>query len=241
MLGQRPMGDFQPHRPSRRQLGNGGQPSIFQRRQPPPIEQQPFQGQGNQFHQMMPRSPSIQGGGLQGIGGVPAGESRALGGGAGIKGMVAKFLPGAGGAGVSGGGAGLQGLQSFTNPATISSMLGNVQKVLGMAQQFTPMIQQYGPLVKNLPAMIKLYSQLGSADEETNTEEKTTEPKVPDEETDMEDAEEAISLDDPKEKEESESIIVKNTKTETHTSSKPSAPKAKPKKRSGSSVPKLYV
>lgn len=91
MLGQRPMGDFQPHRPSRRHLGNGGQPGIFQRRQQAPIEQ-PFQGQGNQFQQMMPRSPSVQGGGLRGMGGIPGGESRALGG-AGIKGMPAKFLP----------------------------------------------------------------------------------------------------------------------------------------------------
>lgn len=126
MLGQRPMGDFQPHRPSRRHLGNGGQPGIFQRRQQAPIEQ-PFQGQGNQFQQMMPRSPSVQGGGVRGMGGIPGGESRALGG-AGMKGMLAKFLPGAGGAGVSGGGAGLQGIQSFANPATLSSMLGNVQK-----------------------------------------------------------------------------------------------------------------
>ncbi|BBP90770.1 hypothetical protein BsIDN1_43880 [Bacillus safensis] len=65
------------------------------------------------------------------MGGIPGGESRALGGGAGIKGMLSKFLPGAGGAGVSGGGAGLQGIQSFTNPATLSSMLGNVQKCSG--------------------------------------------------------------------------------------------------------------
>ncbi|UQZ93564.1 YqfQ family protein [Bacillus safensis] len=234
MLGQRPMGDFQPRRPSRRHLGNGGQPGIFQRGQQPPI-QQPFQGQGNPFQQMMPRSPSVQGGGLRGMGGIPGGESRALGGGAGIKGMLAKFLPGAGGAGVSGGGAGLQGIQSFTNPATLSSMLGNVQKVLGMAQQFTPMIQQYGPLVRNLPAMIKLYSQLGSADDDeesanvadAESTETSTETEVTDEEA---------QTDEIEENEEPVDILVK--KAAPHTSS---APKAKPKKRSGSSVPKLYV
>ncbi|PRO42848.1 VrrA/YqfQ family protein [Bacillus sp. LLTC93] len=238
MLGQRPMGDFQPHRPSRRHLGNGGQPGIFQRRQQAPIEQ-PFQGQGNQFQQMMPRSPSVQGGGLRGMGGIPGGESRALGGGAGIKGMLAKFLPGAGGAGISGGGAGLQGIQSFTNPATLSSMLGNVQKVLGMAQQFTPMIQQYGPLVRNLPAMIKLYSQLGSADDdETNANDTDAEPKELGEETEVTN-EQTAPVDDAeeiKENEEPEDILVK--KTAAHTSP---APKEKPQKRAGSSVPKLYV
>lgn len=240
MLGQRPMGDFQPHRPSRRHLGNGGQPGIFQRRQQAPIEQ-PFQGQGNQFQQMMPRSPSVQGGGLRGMGGIPGGESRALGGGAGIKGMLAKFLPGSGGAGISGagGGAGLQGIQSFANPANLSSMLGNVQKVLGMAQQFTPMIQQYGPLVRNLPAMIKLYSQLGSADDdETNTNDADEEPKEITAETDVP-HEQAAPVDDEIEEgkeEEPEDILVK--KTTVHTSA---APEAKPKKRSGSSIPKLYV
>ncbi|MBD3860611.1 spore coat protein [Bacillus sp. 28A-2] len=237
MLGQRPMGDFQPHRPSRRHLGNGGQPGIFQRRQQAPIAQ-PFQGQGNQFQQLMPRSPSVQGGGLRGMGGIPGGESRALGG-TGIKGMLAKFLPGAGGAGVSGGGAGLQGIQSFTNPATLSSMLGNVQKVLGMAQQFTPMIQQYGPLVRNLPAMIKLYSQLGSADDdETNANDTDEEPKELGGETEAV-HEEAAPIDKAEEIEENEKledILVK--KTAPHTSP---APEAKPKKRSGSSVPKLYV
>ena len=231
MLGQRPMGDFQPRRPSRRHLGNGGQPGML-RRQQAPIEQ-PFQGQGNPFQQMMPRSPSVQGGGLRGMGGIPGGESRALGGGAGIKGMLAKFLPGAGGAGVSGGGAGLQGIQSFTNPATLSSMLGNVQKVLGMAQQFTPMIQQYGPLVRNLPAMIKLYSQLGSADDddsndaEAESKEISSETEAPQEDT---------PTDEIEENEEPEDILVK--KAVSHTSP---APKAKSKKRSGSSVPKLYV
>ncbi|MFS3914066.1 VrrA/YqfQ family protein [Bacillus australimaris] len=231
MLGQRPMGDFQPRRPSRRHLGNGGQPGML-RRQQAPIEQ-PFQGQGNPFQQMMPRSPSVQGGGLRGMGGIPGGESRALGGGAGIKGMLSKFLPGAGGAGVSGGGAGLQGIQSFTNPATLSSMLGNVQKVLGMAQQFTPMIQQYGPLVRNLPAMIKLYSQLGSADdEEANDDDAESKEISAETEAPQEDAP-TVEIE---ENEEPEDILVK--KAVPHTSP---APKAKPKKRSGSSVPKLYV
>ncbi|CAM5492219.1 hypothetical protein BSAF29S_05509 [Bacillus safensis subsp. safensis] len=106
MLGQRRWVIFSRAVPHAGTLEMADSP-MFQRGQQPPI-QQPFQGQGNPFQQMMPRSPSVQGGGLPGMGGIPGGESRALGGGAGIKGMLSKFLPGAGGAGVSGGGAGLQ-------------------------------------------------------------------------------------------------------------------------------------
>nr|MDH3099018.1 VrrA/YqfQ family protein [Bacillus velezensis] len=65
------------------------------------------------------------------------------GGGGGLKGMLSRFLPGSGGgsaaasapAAASGGaGAGLQGIQNLASPASLSSMLGNVQKVLGVAQ-----------------------------------------------------------------------------------------------------------
>lgn len=52
------------------------------------------------------------------------------------------------------------------------------------------MIQQYGPLVRNLPAMIKLYSQLGSADDDeesandadAESAETSAETEVPEEE-----------------------------------------------------------
>ncbi len=94
------------------------------------------------------------------------------------------------------------------------------------------MIQQYGPLVRNLPAMIKLYSQLGSADDETGEDE---EPKEIGEETEVP-QEEAARDDEIEENKEPEDILVK--KAAPHTSS---APEAKPKKRPGSSVPKLYV
>ncbi len=54
------------------------------------------------------------------------------GAGTGLKGMLSKFLPGAGGTGApgaaAGGGAGLQGIQNLANPASLSSMLNNVQK-----------------------------------------------------------------------------------------------------------------
>ncbi|MBB6284834.1 VrrA/YqfQ family protein [Geobacillus subterraneus] len=45
-------------------------------------------------------------------------------------------------------------------------MLNNVQKMLGIAQNVMPMVQQYGPLIRNLPAMIRIFRELKSADEE---------------------------------------------------------------------------
>jgi hypothetical protein len=103
--------------------------------------------------------------GPPGFGGQQFGQ-QAMGRGGGIKGILSRFLPGGG----QGAANAAQGLQGITNPANLSSMLGNVQKVLGMAQQVTPMVQQYGPLVRNLPAMIKIYSELkggGSSVEES--------------------------------------------------------------------------
>ncbi len=96
-----------------------------------------------QGRQLFPQQ-QIAGAGLRNAG---------TGGGGGLKGMLSRFLPGSGGgsaaasapAAASGGaGAGLQGIQNLASPASLSSMLGNVQKVLGVAQQVTPMIQQYG-------------------------------------------------------------------------------------------------
>ncbi|USK36333.1 YqfQ family protein [Bacillus sp. F19] len=106
--------------------------------------------------------------GPPGFGGQQFGQ-QAIGRGGGIKGILSRFLPG-GGQGAASAANTAQGLQGIANPANLSSMLGNVQKVLGMAQQVTPMVQQYGPLVRNLPAMIKIYSELkggGQSDEES--------------------------------------------------------------------------
>lgn len=50
-----------------------------------------------------------------------------------------------------------------------------------MAQQVT-MIQQYGPLVRNLPAMMKLYSQLSKSDDtETEANEESEKQSVSEE------------------------------------------------------------
>lgn len=72
------------------------------------------------------------------------------------------------------------------------------------------MIQQYGPLVRNLPAMIKLYSQLGSADDdETNTNDADEEPKEITAETDVPHEPVDDEIEEGKE-EEPEDILVKN-------------------------------
>ncbi|MEC2307191.1 VrrA/YqfQ family protein [Bacillus atrophaeus] len=209
-----------PNRPAPNQRMMGGRP--------PAMRQPSFSGQQQGFQpprQSFPQQPGIES--RNGLGG-------------GLKGMLSKFLPGAGGTGApgaaAGGGSGLQGIQNLANPASLSSMLSNVQKVLGMAQQVTPMIQQYGPLVRNLPAMMKLYSQLSSNDDET---------------------EEA----DGKEDETNETDIPDETETVKKTSPVPAEPKAKSapapaskkkevspspvsapvKRTSGSSKPRLYI
>jgi hypothetical protein len=59
-------------------------------------------------------------------------------------------------------------------------MLTNVQKMLGIAQNVMPMVQQYGPLIKNLPAMVKIFRELKTTDQEENEqEEKKTEKNIP--------------------------------------------------------------
>ncbi|MED4566099.1 VrrA/YqfQ family protein, partial [Bacillus atrophaeus] len=140
-----------PNRPAPNQRMMGGRP--------PAMRQPSFSGQQQGFQpprQSFPQQPGIES--RNGLGG-------------GLKGMLSKFLPGAGGTGApgaaAGGGSGLQGIQNLANPASLSSMLGNVQKVRGMAQQVTPMIQHYGPVVRNLPAMRKRYSQVTSNQDQT--------------------------------------------------------------------------
>ncbi|MFC0270029.1 VrrA/YqfQ family protein [Metabacillus herbersteinensis] len=131
-------------------------------RQLPPMGGQPFGG-------------SFMGGQQQFI--APQTAGRGAGG---LKGILSRFLPGTQGVqGIAGAAQATGGLQSLASPANLSSMLGNVQKVLGMAQQVTPMVQQYGPLVKNLPAMIKIYSELKNS----NSDDSPTEPSVSNEDS----------------------------------------------------------
>lgn len=70
-------------------------------------------------------------------------------------------------------------LQGMMNPTNLSSMMANVQKALGMAESVMPMVQQYGPLVKNIPAMLKIYSELKNGDS-SETEAATENIKIDD-------------------------------------------------------------
>ncbi|MBD1382125.1 hypothetical protein IC621_17990 [Bacillus sp. IB182487] len=169
--------------------------------------------------------------GFRSFPGQPFGQGamQAAGRGGGLKGLLSRFMPGAqGAANIQAGSAGASGgLQGLMNPSNITGMLGNVQKVLGIAQQVTPVVQQYGPLVKNLPAMIKIYSQLKNSDS-GDEEESTTENKEP------------IEAKNQKEPPSQEENVEKPLKQKP--AKQPAAStSSKKKKSSGASIPRLYV
>ncbi|WP_121662861.1 YqfQ family protein [Metabacillus litoralis] len=150
---------------------------MFQQRPMPPMNSRGYFPQQGQIPMGRQANPgSFMGRGQLGL----QMAARGAGGGGGLKGILSKILPGSQGA--AGGGINPQSfigganaasnatratgsLQGLMNPSNISGMLGNVQRVLGMAQQVTPMVQQYGPLVKNLPAMVKIYRELNSSND----------------------------------------------------------------------------
>ncbi|MCA1031770.1 YqfQ family protein [Bacillus timonensis] len=112
-----------------------------------------------------------------------------------------------------------QGLQGITNPANLSSMMGNIQKVLGVAERVMPMVQQYGPLIKNAPAMLKIYSQLKNSNDEDD-----------DNDNEIEEVEDNSKT---KHKVKSEKRQQKESDSTTNSS--------KRKSEDGSSKPKLYI
>jgi hypothetical protein len=117
-------------------------------------------------------------------------------------------------------------LQQLINPNNLTGMLGNVQKALKMAEGVMPMVQQYGPLVRNVPAMIKLYSELKNvddADAEEDTEDTATVESG--EETTETEVETDSSKADKKKK------PVKKPRDETKVTDKPK----------GNSSPRLYI
>ncbi|MBM6619277.1 VrrA/YqfQ family protein [Bacillus suaedaesalsae] len=69
-------------------------------------------------------------------------------------------------------------LKNLLNPEAASGMFSNIQKVMGVANQVGPMVQQYGPMVKNLPTLIKLYKEINSDDEETETDVQSIEEEL---------------------------------------------------------------
>lgn len=122
------------------------------------------------------------------------------------------------------GGGGI--LKALTDPNTINGFLTNTQKVLNTAGQFGPMVQQYGPLVRNLPSLWKLYK--GFKDLPDASEEGTSQ-EVAEESTVQEVAEEVS--------EKQQENSTKKSKTKSKTTPTPK----QAQKRTGQSVPKLYI
>ncbi|CAG9619335.1 YqfQ family protein [Sutcliffiella rhizosphaerae] len=116
-------------------------------------------------------------------------------------------------------------LQQLVNPNNLTGMLGNVQKALKMAEGVMPMVQQYGPLVRNVPAMLKLYSELKNVDDAEEESEKEEEVK-----DSKEDASEEASTEKKVPKKKKKRVTKKPESTE--------AAEDKPK---GTPAPKLYI
>lgn len=129
-------------------------------------------------------------------------------------------------------------VQNLASPGTLNKFLANTQQVLNTAQQIGPMIQQYGPMVRNLPAMWRLYKGFKNATAEEDADadaDADTESDSPDEDS-HEEAENTEKKDSAK-KASSSSHQTKRSRIQK--SKKASSAKAE--KRSGESVPKLYI
>jgi hypothetical protein len=195
-----------------------------------------FPGQGQMPMGRQPLQGPFMGGGQIG----PQMPAR----GGGLKGLLSRIMPGSQGAtavnpqrfiqGATGASRATGALQGITNPANISSMLGNVQKVLGMAQQVTPMVQQYGPLVKNLPAMIKIYRELKNSDSEDDV---NTTDDAPVTNTEVTNEEIPTASNQKPKRETSTNESTTMTKTESVTSNES---KKRPATSRGSR-PKMYI
>lgn len=216
---------------------------MFQQRPMPPMNSRGFFPQQGQIPMgRQPMTGTFMGRGQQ-LGSQMA--TRGAGGG-GLKGLLSRIMPGSQGAagginpqnligGANAASNATRGsLQGLMNPSNISGMLGNVQKVLGMAQQVTPMVQQYGPLVKNLPAMLKIYRELNSSNDDDNdssndTTQAATVTEDPIESTNQKVSKRVTKKESSKKSNESENIQQPATETR----------KRKPSPRS--SQPKMYI
>ncbi|WP_053073725.1 VrrA/YqfQ family protein [Bacillus sp. LL01] len=224
---------------------------------PSPFRQQPPNNMFNMFNMpnpnmrnmsnmpnsMMMRNPSpFMGGAGRGIGMGMGGNN---GGGGGL---LARLLgrTGARGIGNMGGGLGQMAantgargglgqlanagtLQQLINPNNLTGMLGNVQKALKMAEGVMPMVQQYGPLVRNVPAMIKLYSELKNVDDTDDDTQDTSTEETTDEGTEVKVSKVSNDLGED---------VIKIKKMGKKPKAETAEVEEKPK---GSSAPKLYI
>ncbi|MBE3570470.1 MAG: hypothetical protein IMW92_10275 [Bacillales bacterium] len=123
-------------------------------------------------------------------------------------------------------------VQNLASPGTLNQFLANTQQVLNTAQQIGPMIQQYGPMIRNLPAMWRLYKGFknASAEEDAESDSESLDQ-------DSNENEENLEEEDDKKKESTSSHQTKRPRSQKSKK----ATTAKTEKRTGESVPKLYI
>jgi Sec-independent protein translocase protein TatA len=126
---------------------------------------------------------------------------------------------------------GQSSVQNLASPGTLNKFLANTQQVLNTAQQIGPMIQQYGPMIRNLPAMWRLYKGFKNA----SAEEEDSDTDSVDQ--DDSETEENNNEEDDTKKESTSSHQTKRSRNQK--SKKVST--AKSERKSGESVPKLYI
>ncbi|WP_197046602.1 VrrA/YqfQ family protein [Oceanobacillus salinisoli] len=121
----------------------------------------------------------------------------------------------------------------------LSKTLANVQQVLNVVQSTAPVIQEYAPMVKNLPAMyrmMKAFKDLNMDDESNDSNESD----------ETEGFEDSITVDDSAEESSDELFeeISDDSSDETsidHSKTKEVDVETKEKKKTGQSIPKLYI
>ncbi len=191
-------------------------------------------------------SEQIAGAGLRNAG---------TGGGGGLKGMLSRFLPGSGGgsaaasapAAASGGaGAGLQGIQNLASPASLSSMLGNVQKVLGVARRgyaddsavrsFSTESARHDEALQPIKRRVMTRMNLTRRKKQTNRTKKDEAEKT--DETDETEDENKSDASSKTSKKTSEKASASKEKDAAQADS---AEQPRPKRTSGRSKPKLYI
>lgn len=143
--------------------------------------------------------------------------------GGGLSGVLQKILNRGGRGAQTAARAALPASSSASGGVSLLDMLNHTQSALRAAESFMPMVQEYGPMVKNLPSMLKMMKALKDInfDEEDEEAAPDTEAKDKDEEKDK-----------SKEDDKTLSSIQKEEKA---------LAKHKLKKKSGESLPKMYI
>ncbi|MFP7493854.1 VrrA/YqfQ family protein [Terribacillus saccharophilus] len=115
--------------------------------------------------------------------------------------------------------AALPASSSPTGKFSLLDMLNHTQNALKAAESFMPMVQEYGPMVKNLPSMLRMMKALKDIDFDEE------EDAVPEKEEEV------------KEKNEQE----KEQAPRTHVEEEKASDQHEKQRKSGESLPKLFI